>query len=219
MGRQLKGGDMLTALISVYEKEGLVDFLKRLEKLDQLKIFATASTLKFLREHGFDGVGVEDLTKFPEILGGRVKTLHPKVFGGILARATKEDEEQLKQFDIPKVDLVVVNLYPFEEKLKANLTQSAMIEFIDIGGVSLLRAAAKNFERVVVVSLPNQYQKLALEFEHGKGTVTRESRQQLAQEAFRHTHKYDEQIANYLLPVETGERKMAESMPPLVNIR
>jgi phosphoribosylaminoimidazolecarboxamide formyltransferase/IMP cyclohydrolase len=110
---------MITALVSVYEKEGLVDFLNRLKKVDEVKIIATTSTAKFLSENKFDTVAVEELTKFPEILSGRVKTLHPKVFGGILARATKEDEAQLKELEIPKIDLVVVNLYPFEEKLKA----------------------------------------------------------------------------------------------------
>jgi len=209
---------MITALVSVYEKRGLVDFLNRLKKVDELKIIATTSTAKFLSENKFDTSAVEELTKFPEILSGRVKTLHPKVFGGILARSTKEDEEQLKEFQIPKIDLVVVNLYPFEEKLKLKLTQPEMIEFIDIGGVSLIRAAAKNFSRVAVACLPDQYVEIADEFEKNKGMLPKQLREQLAVEAFRHTSNYDNQIATYLGADHTEADLPETRLPAAVSI-
>jgi phosphoribosylaminoimidazolecarboxamide formyltransferase/IMP cyclohydrolase len=190
---------MLTILVSVYEKTGLLDLLNRLKQLDQLKIIATTSTCKFLKEQNFSATAVEELTKFPEILSGRVKTLHPQVFGGILARSSEEDMEQLEKFAIPKIDLVIVNLYPFEKKLKENLNQEEMVEFIDIGGVSLIRAAAKNFDRVAVVTSPDQYEDLAQSFENGKGIISKAARLALAQEAFEHTAVYDRAIADYLL--------------------
>jgi phosphoribosylaminoimidazolecarboxamide formyltransferase/IMP cyclohydrolase len=210
---------MITALISVYEKTGLVDFLNKLRKVDELRLIATSSTTKFLRENGFEPTPVEDLTKFPEILGGRVKTLHPKVFGGILSRSIPEDEKALSDFDIWKIDLVVVNLYPFEEKLKQNLTQAEMIEFIDIGGVSLLRAAAKNFSRVAVVCDHSQYDSVAKAYEVGKGQLSTGLRQNLALETFKRTASYDSQIANYMSPKENGHSSDTElSLPKSVNI-
>jgi phosphoribosylaminoimidazolecarboxamide formyltransferase/IMP cyclohydrolase len=209
---------MITALVSVYEKQGLVEFLNRLKKVDEIKIIATTSTAKFLSDNKFDTVAVEELTKFPEILSGRVKTLHPKVFGGILARSTKEDEEQLKEYQIPKIDLVVVNLYPFEEKLKAKLSQDEMIEFIDIGGVSLIRAAAKNFNRVAVACSPDQYDQIATEFEKSKGSLSKQLREQLAVAAFTHTSSYDNQIANYLAIDHTETNGQEPHLPTAVNI-
>src|SRR5580704_16835003 len=143
---------MLTILVSVWDKTGLVDFLNQLKEHDQLRLIATSSTKAHLGDHGFDCLSVEELTGFPEILGGRVKTLHPRVFAGILARPSKDDRECLAQHDIDEIDFVIVNLYPFEKKLTEKLSQPEIVEQIDIGGVSLLRAAAKNFERVVVVS-------------------------------------------------------------------
>jgi phosphoribosylaminoimidazolecarboxamide formyltransferase / IMP cyclohydrolase len=209
---------MITALVSVYEKQGLVDFLNRLQKVDKIKIIATTSTAKFLSENKFDTTKVEDLTQFPEILAGRVKTLHPKVFGGILARASKEDEDQLKELDIPKIDLVVVNLYPFEEKLKANLSKAEMIEFIDIGGVSLIRAAAKNAARVAIACAPSQYNEIAADFEKSKGSFSAYLREKLAVEAFKRTSGYDNQISNYLAIAQSKEAQPETRLPFAVSI-
>jgi AICAR transformylase/IMP cyclohydrolase PurH len=139
---------MRTVLVSVSDKSGLESFLRKMEKFDKLRLIATGNTAKFLSEHGFSVVKVEELTKFPEILAGRVKTLHPKVFAGILSRPLAEDRTCLQEHDIEEIDVVVVNLYPFEKKLEEGLTEPEMIEQIDIGGVTLLRAAAKNFARV-----------------------------------------------------------------------
>ena len=146
---------------SVFDKTGLVELLKALSEVEQVKVIATGSTCGYLREHGFDGVKVEDMTGFPEILDGRVKTLHPRVFAGVLARASEADRATLKEHNISEIDVVVVNLYPFAEKMKLGLKLSELIEFIDIGGPSLLRAGSKNYDRVAVLSSPSQYQAFA----------------------------------------------------------
>jgi phosphoribosylaminoimidazolecarboxamide formyltransferase/IMP cyclohydrolase len=197
---------MITALISIYDKTGLVEFLNKLKSFDKLRIIATTSTAEHLKKQGFDCTPVEDLTKFPEILGGRVKTLHPKIFGGILARSTDEDEQTCSQFDIWKIDLVIVNLYPFEEKLNEKLTEAQMIEYIDIGGVSLLRAAAKNFNRVTVVSRASQLAVIEKSLEQSGGIFEMSLRCWLAREAFERTANYDRAIADYLRG-QTGGRK------------
>src|ERR1700722_9321041 len=160
---------MLTALISVYDKTGLVEFLKQLKDLHELRLIATTSTAAYLKENGFECKKVEDLTGFPEILGGRVKTLHPKVFAGILARSTEQDKQCLIDMDIAQIDMVIVNLYPFETKVKEKLSESDMLEYIDIGGVSLLRAAAKNFPRVIVLNSPDQYDSVIQSMTKNKG--------------------------------------------------
>src|SRR3982750_4179617 len=142
---------MPTALVSVSDKTGLIEFLTELRKLDKdYKFVATTSTATHLKENKIDCVTVESITKFPEILGGRVKTLHPNVFAGILARATDEDRATLKEIALDEIDMVIVNLYPFEKKLKENLPEEKMIEQIDVGGPSMIRAAAKNFDRVAI---------------------------------------------------------------------
>ncbi len=206
---------MITALVSVYHKDGLVEFLKRLQKKDELKIVATTSTAKFLSEEGFQTTPVDEITQFPEILGGRVKTLHPKIFGGILARPIPEDEKSLKELGIPSIDLVIVNLYPFEEKLKLGLSQAEMIEFIDIGGVSLLRAAAKNCKRVAVISSPSQYEEAAETFEK-EGKFSETHRLSLAHQAFVRTAKYDSQISTYMGSLTEGQNE--SSLPKSLNI-
>lgn len=188
---------MRTILVSVWDKTGLEKFLKRLERFDTIKLVATSSTSKYLSECGFQCTKVEELTQFPEILSGRVKTLHPKVLGGILARSSAEDRSCLSQMDIPEIDLVVVNLYPFEEKLKENLSEPQMIEHIDIGGVTLLRAAAKNFERVAVICHPCQYDSIIENMDANGGQMTIEMRRNLAYDAFNRTSGYDQQIAAY----------------------
>lgn len=189
---------MRTVLVSVSDKSGLENFLRRLEKFDDLRLIATGNTAKFLAEHGFSVVKVEELTKFPEILAGRVKTLHPKVFAGILSRPLAEDRTCLAEHDIQEIDVVVVNLYPFEKKLLENLTEAEMIEQIDIGGVTLLRAAAKNFARVSIVSDPAQYESVIESLEANAGNFSDPLRKQLAYAAFKRTAEYDANISRYL---------------------
>src|SRR5438067_1848296 len=183
---------MRTVLVSVTNKTGLDSFLRRLQEFDSLNLIATTSTAQYLQEKGFKCQKVEELTGFPEILSGRVKTLHPRVFAGILARSSDEDRSCLKEMDISEIDIVVVNLYKFEDKLKENLPELKMIEQIDIGGVALLRAAAKNAERVCVLSDPSQYDGVmqALSLNNGAADVT--LRRRLAREAFQRTARYDQ---------------------------
>ena len=146
-----------SALISVFYKEGLADIVRILHK-SGVKIYSTGGTFNFINELNIPAEKVEDLTSFPSILGGRVKTLHPSVFGGILARReNKEDLEQLTKYKIPEIDLVIVDLYPFEETLVSTDNEEEIIEKIDIGGISLIRAAAKNYNDVLVVSGREQY--------------------------------------------------------------
>jgi phosphoribosylaminoimidazolecarboxamide formyltransferase/IMP cyclohydrolase len=142
-----------TALISVYHKENLDEIVKALSKFN-VKIYSTGGTLNFIEECGVKAEAVENLTGYPSILGGRVKTLHPRIFGGILARRENENDLfQLQEYEIPEIDLVIVDLYPFEATVASGATEPEVIEKIDIGGVSLIRAAAKNFRDVVVVAI------------------------------------------------------------------
>lgn len=206
---------MRTVLVSVSDKSGLENFLRRVEKFDKLRLIATGNTAKFLTEHGFEVLKVEELTKFPEILSGRVKTLHPKVFAGILSRPLAEDRTCLQEHDIAEIDVVVVNLYPFEKKLQENLSEPEMIEQIDIGGVTLLRAAAKNFARVTIVSDPAQYEKVSESLEANGGQFTETLRKQLAYAAFKRTAEYDRNISAYFerqlqaSPAAAGSADMA----------
>lgn len=148
------------ALVSVYHKDGLDEILKKLHR-EGVSFVSTGGTQKFIEELGLPCDAVEDLTGYPSILGGRVKTLHPKVFGGILNRRDNEgDQAQIAQYEIPEIDLVIVDLYPFEETVASGAEEQAIIEKIDIGGISLIRAAAKNFKDVVIVASKAQYQPL-----------------------------------------------------------
>ena len=147
MGKQIK-----SALISVFNKDGLAPIVKKLDQ-EGVVIYSTGGTQNFIEDLGITVKRVEDLTSYPSILGGRVKTLHPKVFGGILNRRDNEsDQSQLEEFDIPSLDLVMVDLYPFEETVAAGGTHEEIIEKIDIGGIALIRAAAKNYNDVLLVS-------------------------------------------------------------------
>lgn len=202
---------MLTILVSVWDKTGLPEFLSKLKERTALRLIATSSTKSFLNEKGFDCVAVEELTGFPEILGGRVKTLHPKIFAGLLARDLDEDREAMKKHGLEHIDMAIVSLYPFEEKLQLNLPEPEMIEFIDIGGVSLIRAAAKNFERVAIVCEKSQYGVIASEFEANKGQLSAALKKRLAMQAFQHTSSYDTQIAEYF---ETIVEKGTEAQKP-----
>jgi len=149
-----------TALISVFYKDGLAPIVKQLKGLG-VEIFSTGGTQKYIEEHGVEVVPVESLTSYPSILGGRVKTLHPKVFGGILSRRGNEsDVQELAEYQIPEIDLVIVDLYPFEETIANGGSEQDIIEKIDIGGISLIRATAKNYTDTTVVSNRVQYASL-----------------------------------------------------------
>ena len=145
-----------TALISVFSKEGLEPIVRELEK-NGVEIYSTGGTQRYIERLGTKVTSVESLTSYPSILDGRVKTLHPKVFGGLLARREEAHLAQLQQYEIPEIDLVIVDLYPFEETVANTSDESAIIEKIDIGGISLIRAAAKNFKDVVVVPSRAEY--------------------------------------------------------------
>ena len=146
-----------TALISVFHKDGLEDLLAKLHQ-EGVKFLSTGGTQKFIESLGYDCRKVEEVTTYPSILGGRVKTLHPKIFGGILARCDNEgDKEQMKEYDIPSIDLVIVDLYPFEQTVASGASEQDIIEKIDIGGISLIRAGAKNFKDVVIIPSKSEY--------------------------------------------------------------
>ena len=184
------------ALISVSNKEGIIEFARELGRLG-VKIISTGNTAKLLSQNKIKVVSVSDVTKFPEMLGGRLKSLHPKIFGGILAdRKNKSHMNELKKQKIDIIDLVVVNFYPFEETIKKSPKLSDAIENIDIGGPSLVRAAAKNNENVIVIVDPSDY-KTAIE-KIKKGEFSSEDRLKLAAKAFSHTARYDTIISRHL---------------------
>jgi len=187
---------MPKAILSVYDKTGLVDFAKSLAKLGWTMI-ASGGTAKLLRENGLAVTEVADYTNSPEILGGRVKTLHPAIHGGLLARPTDSDHQQLLDLGWDYIDLVAVNLYPFEATVaKPDVTYADAIENIDIGGVTLIRAAAKNHERVTLVCDPSDYDSVLAELR--AGSVSAETRKKLALKGFQATMHYDTAIHAYL---------------------
>ena len=189
---------MKRALISVSDKTGLVEFAKVLVELDY-EILSTGGTARALRDAGVAVVEVSDVTKFPEILDGRVKTLHPIIHAGILARGTEEHMQTLKDMDITPIDLVVINLYPFEATIaKEGVDQQTAIENIDIGGPTMVRAAAKNHERVSIVVDPAQYDDVIAALKSDEG-ITLAQRQKLAMRAFEMTARYDAAISQYLV--------------------
>ena len=186
-----------TALISVYHKDGLDEILRLLHE-DGVKFLSTGGTRSFIESFGFPCDAVEDLTSYPSILGGRVKTLHPKVFGGILARrGMEEDRQQMQKYEIPEIDLVIVDLYPFEDTVASGAPEADIIEKIDIGGISLIRAGAKNFEDVVIVASKEQYAPLADILRAEGASTTIEERRWFAKEAFAVSSYYDSCIFNY----------------------
>lgn len=186
-----------SALISVYYKDGLEAIVRQLAA-DGVKLYSTGGTLSFIEGLGLQATSVESLTGYPSILGGRVKTLHPKVFGGILARRDNgQDKEQLKEYEIPEIDLVIVDLYPFEETVASGAEEQAVIEKIDIGGISLIRAAAKNFKDVVIVPSVAQYAELLEIITMQQSTTTLEQRRRFAAHAFNVSSHYDTAIFRY----------------------
>ncbi|MFP4266420.1 MAG: IMP cyclohydrolase [Spirochaetaceae bacterium] len=185
------------ALLSVYNKSGIVECARFLSEIG-LELVSSGGTAAALREARLPVQEVSKITGFPELLDGRVKTLHPVVHAGILARREREDDiEALAQHGITPVDWVVVNLYPFEEELSRPKSESAQLEFIDIGGPTLLRAAAKNFRSVVVVTDPRDYEPLQREWRE-EGEISVETRRRLAQRVFDRTAEYDGSVAAYL---------------------
>jgi len=185
------------ALISVYYKDNLEPLIHLLEKLG-VTIYSTGGTEKFIRDLGVNVTAVEDLTGYPSILGGRVKTLHPSVFGGILARRDHTgDKEQAQEYKIPEIDLVIVDLYPFEETVKSGASEADIIEKIDIGGISLIRAAAKNYKDVVILSSKDEYQEFQHILSENEGYTTLEQRKHFAKKAFHTSSHYDTAIFHY----------------------
>lgn len=186
-----------TALVSVYHKEGLDEIITKLHE-EGVEFLSTGGTRQFIESLGFPCKAVEDLTTYPSILGGRVKTLHPKVFGGILCRrGLEQDMQQIEKYEIPEIDLVIVDLYPFEATVASGAEEQAIIEKIDIGGISLIRAAAKNFNDVVIIASQAQYKPFRdMLLEHG-ATTSREERRWFAKEAFAVSSHYDSAIFNY----------------------
>lgn len=186
-----------TALISVYHKDRIEPLIRRLDELG-VKLYSTGGTEKFISDLGIPVHAVEDLTGFPSILGGRVKTLHPKIFGGILSRRSEHDREETSHHDLPEMDLVVVDLYPFEETVAAGGSEDEIIEKIDIGGISLIRAAAKNFHHVAVLPGMEHFQPFAEHLAQNGAQTDRDMRKALAAAAFRISNRYDRAIGSYL---------------------
>ncbi|MDR1981735.1 MAG: bifunctional phosphoribosylaminoimidazolecarboxamide formyltransferase/IMP cyclohydrolase [Tannerellaceae bacterium] len=204
---------MKRALVSVYYKEGLDELLVKLHS-EGVAFVSTGGTQAFIESLGLPCDAVEDLTGYPSILGGRVKTLHPKVFGGILARRENEtDKAQLVEYDIPEIDLVIVDLYPFEETAASGAGEQAIIEKIDIGGISLIRAAAKNYKDVVIVASKTQYLPLMHILEEKGAETSLEDRRWFAKEAFAVSSGYDTAIFRYFDGQEDSAFRVAVNEP------
>ena len=183
-----------TALVSVYHKDGLDALLKKLHE-EGVKFLSTGGTQKFIESLGYPCQAVEEVTTYPSILGGRVKTLHPKIFGGILGRrGLAEDEAQMAQYDIPSIDLVIVDLYPFEDTVASGASEADIIEKIDIGGISLIRAGAKNFKDVVIVPSKAEYGMLLDLLERNGAQTELDDRKMFATRAFGVSSHYDTAI-------------------------
>lgn len=204
-----------SALISVFQKEGLKPIVEQLNALN-FKIYSTGGTEKFIADLGIAVEPVEDLTDYPSILGGRVKTLHPKVFGGILSRReNKKDSAQMAEFEIPEIDVVIVDLYPFEKTVASGANEQDIIEKIDIGGISLIRAAAKNFKDVLCISAREQYDDFLRVLTDQKGEFTLEQRKIHAAKAFAISSHYDTAIYKYLNKTESNFRESFDVINPL----
>ena len=188
-----------TALISVFHKDGLEELLAKLHE-DGVKFLSTGGTQKFIESLGYECQTVESVTTYPSILGGRVKTLHPKVFGGILARReNKDDLAQMEEYEIPSIDLVIVDLYPFEQTVASGAEEADIIEKIDIGGISLIRAGAKNFKDVVIVPSKAEYSVLLDLLKRNGAQTEIEDRKLFAERAFGVSSHYDTAIHNWFV--------------------
>ncbi len=201
-----------SALISVFHKDGLEPIVRKFQELG-ITIYSTGGTEIFIRDLGIEVVPVEEVTSYPSILGGRVKTLHPKVFGGILNRQDDAgDLAQLEEFEIPQIDIVIVDLYPFEKTVASGATEQDIIEKIDIGGISLIRAAAKNFKDVICVSAREDYEEFLSLISGGKGRTGLADRKRFAAKAFNISSHYDTAIFNYFNK-DHGEAALKISEP------
>ncbi len=186
-----------TALISVFHKEGLAPVVKKLNDLG-VKIYSTGGTEKFINDLGINVIAVEDITDYPSILGGRVKTLHPKIFGGILNRQDNEgDVAEMEEYNIPQLDVVIVDLYPFEKTVSSGASEQEIVEKIDIGGISLIRAAAKNFKDTLCISSVDDYAELLEMLSKNNGSISIEDRKRFAAKSFNISSHYDTAIFNY----------------------
>ena len=186
-----------SALISVFSKEGLAPIVKKLNE-QNVKIYSTGGTEKFINDLGIEVIAVEDITDYPSILGGRVKTLHPKVFGGILNRQDNEsDVSEMAQYNIPQIDAVIVDLYPFEKTVASGASEADIIEKIDIGGISLIRAAAKNFKDTICVSSVDDYAEFLELISKNNGEISLKDRKRFAAKSFNVSSNYDTAIFNY----------------------
>lgn len=196
------------AIISVSNKKGVVEFAKELHGM-AIEILSTGGTAKTLREAGIPVKDVSEHTGSPEMLDGRVKTLHPRIHGGLLSRRSNpKDMEEIKKYNIEMIDMVVVNLYPFEETIaKTGVSFEEAIENIDIGGPAMLRSASKNFQDVAVIIDPSDYGKVISEMKGLNGDLPYATRLELAKKVFQHTSRYDGLIADYLTKV-TEEKKL-----------
>lgn len=198
------------ALISVYHKDGLEPLVRKLDDLGVI-LYSTGGTQSFIENLGLQVIPVEELTTYPSILGGRVKTLHPKVFGGILSRRNlDEDVAQLVEYDIPPLDLVIVDLYPFEETVASGAPHDDIVEKIDIGGISLIRAAAKNFSDVLIVPSMSHYERFATILDAQNGTTDIEQRKAFARDAFGISSHYDTEIFKYMSGNDGKQLKISE---------
>lgn len=199
-----------SALISVFHKDRLAPIVQKLNELG-VTIYSTGGTEKFIKELGINVVPVEDVTSYPSILGGRVKTLHPKVFGGILNRQDHEgDVAEMQEYEIPQLDLVIVDLYPFEKTVASGASEQDIVEKIDIGGISLIRAAAKNFKDTFIVSSMEQYDEFLQILSENKGETSIEQRKKFAAKSFNISSHYDTAIFNYFNNHEEPILKISE---------
>ena len=186
-----------SALISVFNKDGLEPIVKKLNE-QGVTIYSTGGTQKFINDLGINVIAVENITDYPSILGGRVKTLHPKIFGGILNRQDNQNDiSEMDSFDIPQIDLIIVDLYPFEKTVASGADHQAIIEKIDIGGISLIRAAAKNYKDVLCVSSVEDYNELYNIISKNNGSVSYDERKRFAAKSFNISSHYDCAIFNY----------------------
>lgn len=197
-----------SALISVYHKTGLAPIIEQLKALN-IKIYSTGGTQDYIESLGAAVESVENLTSYPSILDGRVKTLHPKVFGGILARREQKHLAELIKYDIPEIDLVIVDLYPFEQTVAESDDEAEIIEKIDIGGISLIRAAAKNYKDVIVIAAQENYAELLQLLQEKQGNTNLEDRKRLARKAFAVSSHYDAAIYQYFAQNDTEELKLS----------
>ena len=200
-----------SALISVFSKEGIAPIVDELVE-NKVKLYSTGGTYKYISKLGYDVIEVENITDYPSIFGGRVKTLHPKIFGGILyRRENNEDIEEKEKYEIPSIDLVIVDLYPFEETVKKGGTQDEIIEKIDIGGIALIRAAAKNHKNVVCISSVNDYESFLEIYKNNNGQLSLDERKYFARNSFLTSSKYDSEILNYFDGVENLSLRYGEN--------